>query len=93
MTAARPFIPRPKDRPAWWAEPAKPEELEAVVRERRERERRSGVRHGRDVPTPSPRVSRGGAEIAAASGVHACLLRMAANNRRLATPAQREMFA
>ncbi len=40
MTATRPFIPRPKDRPAWWAEEATPEELEAVVRERTARELR-----------------------------------------------------
>ncbi len=36
MTATRPFIPRPPGLPAWWAKPAKPEELEAVDRERRE---------------------------------------------------------
>ena len=48
MTATRPFIPRPKDRPAWWAEEATPEELEAVEQERRERERRSGVRRAEE---------------------------------------------
>ena len=40
----RPFIPRPKDRPAWWAEEATPEEMEAVERQRREREIMNGVR-------------------------------------------------
>lgn len=40
----RPFIPRPPGEPAWWAQPATAEELEAVAREREAAERRYGVR-------------------------------------------------
>lgn len=44
MTPTSPFIPRPKDQPAWWFRPATAEEYEAVERQRREREVLSGVR-------------------------------------------------
>ena len=53
----RPFIPRPKDRPAWWAEEATPEEMAAHIRlryameqlqkeARRERSQRHPARAG-----------------------------------------------
>lgn len=41
---AAPFKPRDPSAPAWWCRPATAEELDAVERQRREREVLSGVR-------------------------------------------------